>query len=364
MVLQLVRCDEPPSMIRGRSTYTVTGFVGYALANVLAIVLSWQWQLTLTERLLVFLAPPLAFVAVVTVATAIVGRERIVFFQTALAGAAAVVVGGYVVGLAPSRIAQLLDIDVLGVGVFLIFGRIGCHAVACCHGRPMQRATKFAVRYGAAHGRAGLPTYLVQRWLFPVQLLESVVSLALVVVALLLRQRPGDAAVVYTLGYCIFRFGIEFARGDQARPVRYGLSEAQWSAVLAALLVAMCRRDVLTITVAASMLVGVAVTFVTRQQRALTAPVHLAELATRMTQRDATATSCGVTISGHALPQHGNMFDWVMTREPVALTAADVASVAQAMWQHATVIPGQTLGVFHVVVGVPDVRDVGTSTHA
>jgi prolipoprotein diacylglyceryltransferase len=353
MMLQFARCAEPAPTIGTRSAYTVLGFIGYALGNVLAMVLSWQWQLTLAERILVFLAPPTAFVVVVTMATAIVGRERIVFFQTALAGALAIVGGGYALGLPTSRIAQLLDIDVLAVGVFLVFGRIGCHAVACCHGRPTQRFAKFAVCYGAAHVRIGLAQHIAARRLLPVQLMESCVSLLLVVVALLARQRPGDAAVLYTLGYCVFRFAIEFWRGDHARPMRLGLSEAQGSAVAAAALVAAARCDAVTGTVAGGLLVAAALTIVTRHRRALTAPGHLAEVAARMAKRDATVTSCGVSISGHALPVPGNLFDWVMTRNAPALTATDVAAMATALWPESTIMPGQTPGVFHVIVAAP-----------
>ena len=57
------RCAAPT--VRGRSTHTVLGFLGYVIGNVLGIVLAELWQLDLRDRLVMFLLPPLAFIVVV-----------------------------------------------------------------------------------------------------------------------------------------------------------------------------------------------------------------------------------------------------------------------------------------------------------
>lgn len=79
--MQLTRCARPTLTSRRISTYTIMGFAGYAAANVVGIVLARLWDLTLLERLVGFFAPGLAFIVVVTIASAIVGRERIVFYR-------------------------------------------------------------------------------------------------------------------------------------------------------------------------------------------------------------------------------------------------------------------------------------------
>ncbi|HEY6176598.1 MAG TPA: prolipoprotein diacylglyceryl transferase family protein, partial [Kofleriaceae bacterium] len=167
-MLELARCARPT--VRGRSTYTVLGFAGYAVASLFGAVLATAWGLTLGERVVALVAPPVAFIAVVTVATAIKRREWIVFYQAAFGAVAAVVVTGLAID---ARVWRLLDVAVLGIGVFLVFGRLGCFHVACCHGRPARRG----VVYGAAHVAVGFWPCWQGRPLFPVQLVESAGSL-------------------------------------------------------------------------------------------------------------------------------------------------------------------------------------------
>jgi hypothetical protein len=146
-MLDLTRCARPTLTRRAISAYTILGFTGYGAANVVAAWLALRWELTLIERLVAFFVPPLAFIVVVTVATAIARRERIVFYQTTVTGISLVGVVGALLGV---RAALLVDLAVLGTGVFLVFGRLGCFAVACCHG-----TLGHGVTYGPQHVAAG-----------------------------------------------------------------------------------------------------------------------------------------------------------------------------------------------------------------
>ena len=64
------RCVHPTvGRRRPISTYTVLGFAGYLLASALGTTLALHWQFGLGERLVALVAPPAAFIVVVSVAT-------------------------------------------------------------------------------------------------------------------------------------------------------------------------------------------------------------------------------------------------------------------------------------------------------
>jgi hypothetical protein len=125
-----------------------------------------------------------------------------------------------------------LDITVLAIGSVLAFGRAGCLLAGCCYGRPHR----WGVCYHARHAAAGFPVYLVGVRLFPTQIVELLMVVAVVTVGavhVLYGSPPGDALTWYVAVYGAGRFGLEFLRGDAGRRYVAGFSEAQWtSAVL------------------------------------------------------------------------------------------------------------------------------------
>ncbi len=339
------RCAEPS--IGGRSTYTVLGFAGYGVANIASAVLMWAWQLSVTERLLATLLPPIAFLAIVTVARRIVGHERIVFYQTAAGGVAAVASAG---ALAGAHVARLVDVATLGIGIFLVFGRIGCFAVACCHGRP----AKHGIIYGPAHVRVGFWQRWAGRTLWPVQLVESAASLVFVVVALVAGwHSPGTPALVYIVAYGVVRFALELVRGDAARPHALGLSEAQWTAPLTLAACAVWRPCLATIAAALIMIVADVVLALRHHQRELWQPPHLRELDRLCIELLAAGsderreTSLGVAVSCHLLPD--GRTDWVLSSEHPAWSPAIARRIADALWSSHELVPGRLPGVAHVI---------------
>src|SRR5574338_104941 len=137
----LTRCARPA--LRGISTYTILGGVGYIVATLLAIYLGDRWQLSTAERLIGCIAPPAAFLLAVTASATFRGVETIVFYETGFAAIGSVLLLGATTG---ADVPRLLDLTTMGIGVFLVFGRLGCLAVGCCHGRPGRGIT-----YGPAH---------------------------------------------------------------------------------------------------------------------------------------------------------------------------------------------------------------------
>ena len=155
------------------------------------------------------------------------GDESLTFYHHAIAVTAVLV--GYLVVTARPLVAYL-DLAMIGFGAFLFWGRLGCLAVGCCHGRPGP----WGIEYTAPHRDEGLPWYLVGVPLVPVQAFEALWSLVVVLgggLVLLALGSPGDVLGWAIATYAVGRFGLEFFRGDADRRWRGGFSEAQWTSL-------------------------------------------------------------------------------------------------------------------------------------
>lgn len=152
------------------------------------------------------------------------GAEFYVLFEDTLAVLAACGLVAWAIG---APVWTVLDLLMLGLGVFLVFGRLGCLACGCCHGRPSS--------VGIRYPDGVVEDELVGIRLFPVQLVEAA-WIAVVTVAagavLLAGPPPGRTLWFWLIAYGAGRFVMEFARGDLGRPSVGPLSEAQWLAVL------------------------------------------------------------------------------------------------------------------------------------
>jgi len=170
----------------------------------------------------------LTFCLLVLATKILVGREVLIYYRQEIA----VVAGtALFLRLLHQPVLPYLDITVLGIGMFLVCGRIGCLLVGCCHGRPFR----WGICYGEAHAAAGFTPYYVGVPLFPVQALESLWALVIVAVGVSMILRgspPGSALTWYIIGYGLGRFGFEFLRGDPDRPYFIGFSEAQWTSLI------------------------------------------------------------------------------------------------------------------------------------
>src|SRR5262249_42966280 len=74
-----------------------------------------------------------AFVAAGWLRRRLLGRERHVLLEDVLI---VLGVGAALARLERQPVAASLDLEVLALGTFLVFGRLGCLAAGCCHGRP------------------------------------------------------------------------------------------------------------------------------------------------------------------------------------------------------------------------------------
>jgi hypothetical protein len=333
-------------MIGSHSAYFVLGVVGFAVAGLVAGVLTSIDGTPLEQRLVTVLVPPLAFLATIRIARRRAGYERIVFFECVAACLAATAVVSALLG---QPIARSLDVVTIGVGTFLVFGRIGCHRVACCHGRPSSGG----VAYGRDHVMLGFSRTWQDRPLVPVQLLEAAASLVLVAIAIgRFSSGPGEAAVTYLAPYSMIRFGLEELRGDRDRRYVLGLSEAQRMSILCSLGCALLLPGVLTMCCAVVVAVA-AIALAARRRdpkRALLRAGHIHELCDaveRLTAAASATTSAGILVTEYELTD--GRLDVVLSREG-GLPRDAAAELARMLDPMAELVPGRTANVVHVLI--------------
>ncbi|MCC6998005.1 MAG: prolipoprotein diacylglyceryl transferase [Deltaproteobacteria bacterium] len=220
--------------IGARNSYRRWGLIGFGLGAAVLLTTAQLSQRGLVLGLVVVASCVASFGIATKLSVILFGAERIVFFQQTLA---ALGLSAGVLSLTGRPLRAGLDLAMIGIGAFLVLGRVGCLTAGCCYGRPARRG----VRYPRSLAAAGFPRHLVGVALLPIQLAESLLSLLLVIACItvvLAGWAPGSAVALYLLGYGFARLWLELARGDEARPVGLGLSEAQWTAPLIAWLLA------------------------------------------------------------------------------------------------------------------------------
>jgi len=217
---------------RSRSSFQVLGFTGLAAAALITQMLTdWtgqsNWLMTAVTAGCVGTFYLLAFSTKI-----ITGVEQLVYYHHEIA---VLTVTAALVAALGGPVLPFLDLTVIGLGTFLVFGRLGCLLVGCCHGRHQQ----WGVRYPKAMSTNGFRRELVGVRLLPTQLIESACVLLVVVIGCVMVVRGAPAGAVfawYLVAYDLVRFTLEFFRGDD-RPYYRGFSQAQWLALMLTLLV-------------------------------------------------------------------------------------------------------------------------------
>jgi prolipoprotein diacylglyceryltransferase len=215
-------------------TFRRCGYVGVATAAGLALWLAWRLGLSLMLEGALILTACACFLGLAAVTRRVARRERLVYYHHEILVLSVV---GLVTWVAGGPVLAHLDATALGLGAFLAWGRIGCLKAGCCHGRPARHG----ITYGPEFAERGFTRHLIGVPLVPVQAIEAALVAAIVVAASLLvldGQPAGTGIALYVAGYAVVRFALEFLRGDPLRPYWRGLSEAQWTSVLVAALVA------------------------------------------------------------------------------------------------------------------------------
>jgi hypothetical protein len=353
------------------STFRVCGYLGLALGITLAMVLAAHEGLSVWIMALVSVGAVASFFGLALLTKIVVGHEDLVYYRHEIA---VVLVATGLLWLMRQPVLAYLDPTILGVGLFLACGRIGCLMVGCCHGQPHA----FGVRYRAEHAAAGFPTCLIGVRLFPIQLVESLYVVAIVAAGSVLvwtGARPGVGVAAYVTAYAVGRFAFEFWRGDRERHYLAGFSEAQWSSLVLVTVVAVAERvDLLPpegwhVAALGGLALGALLVAASRIGRktetALFRPRHVLELAEALdwvADRPALPlgievrrTSLGIRVSTSTIEVERERVRHYALSSEIGLTKDTAKSLAGLIarlrhpFSSTEIIPGDR-GVFHVLI--------------
>ena len=112
----------------------------------------------------------------------------------------------------------IYDMVAPGIPLFHMFGRIGCFMAGCCYGKEINHIIiGDYIRFDR----------------IPTQLIEAAFEFILFVLLYILdKKAKKNLIMVYMIIYSLFRFSIEFLRGDLERGIFLGLSTSQWIAII------------------------------------------------------------------------------------------------------------------------------------
>ncbi len=209
---------------RSWSTFHICGITGIVLGGLLAIILVIRQGLSTGMMGGIVLVAVSILFGLTMLTKLITGEEKIINYHHQIAVLATT---SGLLWLLGQPVLPYLDATMLGVGLFIAFGRIGCLMNGCCHGHP----GRWGVCYDEEHIAVGFTRYYVRIRLVPVQAMESLWLFMTVLVGsslILTGHAPGEALAWYLVLYAVGRFGFEFLRGDPTRPYYGGFSEAQW----------------------------------------------------------------------------------------------------------------------------------------
>jgi len=210
------------------SSFKVLGCLGAVLGALLGALLAHRRGLALWVVATMTAVSLAAAVVQFALAWKLGGSRRLVYYRYEIT---IVLVLTGLLRLLDQPVLAYLDIAILGIGTFLVAGRLGCFMVGCCHGIPHE----LGVHYGASHVARGFAPYLVHVRLLPVQLIEAGGAAVLVVAGVIAVARgsdPGWVFAAWVVSYGAGRFHLERLRGDAARGDIAGFSEAQWTSLV------------------------------------------------------------------------------------------------------------------------------------
>jgi phosphatidylglycerol:prolipoprotein diacylglycerol transferase len=133
------------------------------------------------------------------------------------------------------------DLFAPGIALGYMVGRLGCLMAGCCYGKRTDVPWAITFTDPAANLNVGTPLNVP---LHPTQIYESLAGLIILAILLFVERRgrafPGRTFWLFVLLYSVFRFVIEFYRGDERGLVFDALSTSQFiSVILAPLSIAM-----------------------------------------------------------------------------------------------------------------------------
>ncbi len=143
----------------------------------------------------------------------------ITFMGGLIGGVAIFIIGARAFGNAEVKhyFFPIVNIAVAAVAVAHFFGRLGCTAAGCCYGLPTD-------------SWIGIQFVTTSTRVIPTQIIEALflLILSIVLLALLNKNKWQYNYFIYGGSYAIFRFIIEFYRGDDRGSFLPFFSPSQW----------------------------------------------------------------------------------------------------------------------------------------
>lgn len=125
----------------------------------------------------------------------------------------------YVINIKKYDSYNIFNMIAPAIPLFHGFGRIGCFGAGCCYGIELESEKSI---FG-----------MIQITRVPTQIIEAIFEFMFFLFLIIIeRKRRFDELKTYLIGYAVFRFCIEFFRGDEIRGMYFGLSTAQWISIV------------------------------------------------------------------------------------------------------------------------------------
>jgi phosphatidylglycerol:prolipoprotein diacylglycerol transferase len=152
---------------------------------------------------------------------------ELVFYGGLIGGAIAVILYCRYFKMSVIRIS---DIFAPALPVGHVFGRIGCLFAGCCYGIEVSPSNPLAIIYPQRADGLAAVTAPVGIPLLALPLIEAGGNIIIACIVLFFQRKTksaGRGIAVYGILYSVFRFILEFFRGDQLRGVYGGISTSQ-----------------------------------------------------------------------------------------------------------------------------------------
>jgi prolipoprotein diacylglyceryltransferase len=146
------------------SAFQVCGYTGLVLAVLLSMILAIYRGLSPLIMGGVIGTAMLTFLGLAMATKIITGEEQLIYYHHEIA---IMIMAAIFLKLLNQPLLLYLDITILGIGIFLACGRVGCLMVGCCHGRPHKLGVCYRTNYGKIMGSGNL---------FPIQIKRKVLS--------------------------------------------------------------------------------------------------------------------------------------------------------------------------------------------
>src|ERR1051325_1036178 len=112
-----------------RPAFQICGYTGLAAAILLAMGLVIHHRLSPWVMAGIAASAMATFLALTMLTKIITGHEEIIYYHHEIA---VIIVAAALLRLFHWPVLPYLDVTILGVGIFLVFGRVGCLMVGCC----------------------------------------------------------------------------------------------------------------------------------------------------------------------------------------------------------------------------------------